>query len=291
MAKNRAPEIFSEAPDSRLENHPEVAETCQDTLPPVPENASGQYLWSKFDPEGLMDQALADALTDAGQGDYVQTVQQAQKQFKEDVATIKSTTDAVVQLNPVQNAITAVTGKSTFGDDVSKTDRGLAILGTVAGPSEKVLGEVVKEAKAAVTVLKSKAAAKVEDTAKAVSDTSKTGVTKAGHEAKLTVLNSEGEVIHSETLVSGGTGKRKPTFPEQGAVHTEGIGTRKVEKLIEDGADVGGVVYEGRLEPCKMCKGKMNKLHRETGVPSTYIDESKTPWESSPGRRPPASQQ
>ena len=108
-----------------------------------------------------------------------------------------------------------------------------------------------------------------------------------GHRATMTVLDSEGNAIHVEDLVSGGTGKAKPTFPEQGAVHTEAKGTAKVREMINGGADVGGVLIEGVLPPCKMCKGSMNQLQRETGVPTTYVDGKGETWESSNGKRPP----
>ena len=105
------------------------------------------------------------------------------------------------------------------------------------------------------------------------------------HRASMTVLDKDGNLIHSEELVSGGSGKAKPTWPEQGAVHTEGKGTNAVRGLLEEGEDVGSVEFFGQLPSCPMCKGNMNKLHREVGVPSTYVDSDGNPWTSTPKRR------
>jgi Pput_2613-like deaminase len=102
----------------------------------------------------------------------------------------------------------------------------------------------------------------------------------------MTVLDSEGNPILTETLTSGGSGKPKLSFPEQGAVHTEGKGLAKVREMIQEGDNVGGVLFEGTKPPCNMCKGKMNKLHRETGVPTTYVDGEGNIWESTTGKRP-----
>ena len=111
---------------------------------------------------------------------------------------------------------------------------------------------------------------------------------KGTHKAAMTVLNSEGDAIHTEELVSGGTGKAKPTFPEQGAVHTEAKGTAQVREMVSNVLTAGGgVLIEGERPPCRMCKGEMNKLHRETGVPTTNVDGQGATWESSAGKWPP----
>jgi RHS repeat-associated protein len=103
---------------------------------------------------------------------------------------------------------------------------------------------------------------------------------RAPHKATLAVLDPKGSPILTEELVSGGSGKPKPTWPEQGAVHTEGKGTTRVRELVESGVAVDEAAFSGQLRPCPMCKGSMNKLHRETGVPSTYVDDSGSVWRS-----------
>lgn len=103
------------------------------------------------------------------------------------------------------------------------------------------------------------------------------------HRATMTTKNKSGEVTHRNKLVSGGSNKgRRLTFKEQGEVHTEAKGTKQTRKRIKSGEDVGSLTFKGELPPCSMCKGKMNKLHREKGVPSTYRD-TKTggTWKSS----------
>jgi RHS repeat-associated protein len=103
---------------------------------------------------------------------------------------------------------------------------------------------------------------------------------KVPHKATLAVLDPEGNPILTENLVSGGSGKPKPTWPEQGAVHTEGKGTTRVRELLDSGVAVDEAAFSGQLRPCPMCKGNMNKLHRETGVPSTYVDQTGAVWRS-----------
>ncbi|MEO8361147.1 MAG: RHS repeat-associated core domain-containing protein, partial [Vicinamibacteria bacterium] len=103
---------------------------------------------------------------------------------------------------------------------------------------------------------------------------------KGPHRATLTVSDTEGTTIHTEKLISGGSGKANPTWPEQGAVHTEGKGSALVREMLERGFDVGFAQYQGELRPCPMCKGTMNRLHREAGVPSAYEYPGGVPWRS-----------
>jgi RHS repeat-associated protein len=109
-----------------------------------------------------------------------------------------------------------------------------------------------------------------------------------GHRATMTTKNKAGDVTHKNKLVSGGSGKgRRLSFKEQGEYHTEAKGTKLTRKRIKAGEDVGSLVFKGELPPCSMCKGKMNKLHRQKGVPSTYRDTSTGgTWKSSGKPKP-----
>jgi RHS repeat-associated protein len=111
------------------------------------------------------------------------------------------------------------------------------------------------------------------------------------HQATMTMKDSNGTGVGSVELESGGSGLgRRLSFTEQGDTHTEAKGLEIAKTTKASGTDVASVEFNGELPPCKMCKGKMNKTHREKGIKSTYTSrQTGKPWTSTThpkGRQP-----
>ena len=136
-----------------------------------------QNPWTAFDPEGLQTarELMKDELSEmAANGDQaaakdLNQIQRQEAQFNSDVQGLKAATNVVASLNPVQNVITAATGKDSLGDNVSGFEQTAAIVAVVAGPAEKVASKVIKEVAAGVKIGKAaEEGAKIEKSAQTV---------------------------------------------------------------------------------------------------------------------------
>jgi len=193
-----------------------------------------QNPWTKFDPQGLSpdeERAVAEMLNQmpetAGFADDVQNHIEGAQGVSRVTQGVVAAGEGIASLNPVQNLITARTGKGPLNESVSRFDQGMAIGGVVAGPGLKIAGKFLGEAKAAISALKggekaagalndaNKAAAtgvKIENSAKDVAEVARTSGartqgTRYVGEGEANVISETGRVPNTDAA-----GKSKTVF-------------------------------------------------------------------------------